>query len=136
MRGAYGPDQPYTKLAARALQLWAKYERQWKRQFLHRTGVLWMVSSRDDEFERGSPPTLREAGIKFQELSHVEMKKRWPQVCFEGVDWGIYEPECGYLDARVSCQAVVDAFVRSRSAVVWQAERSRSTVCETAPYAA
>jgi len=27
------------------------------------------------------------------------------------VRWGIYEPECGYLDARVSCQAVVDAFV-------------------------
>jgi glycine/D-amino acid oxidase-like deaminating enzyme len=111
MRGTYGPNQPYTKLAARALQLWAKYERQWKRQFLHRTGVLWMVSSRDDEFERGSPPTLRAAEIKFHELSTSEMKKRWPQINFAGVHWGIYEPECGYLDARVSCQAVVDAFV-------------------------
>ncbi len=111
MRGTYGPDQPYTKLAARALQLWAKYERRWKQQFLHRTGVLWMVSSRNDEFERGSPPTLREAGIKFHELSTSQMRKRWPQINFEGVCWGIHEPECGYLDARLSCQAVVDAFV-------------------------
>jgi glycine/D-amino acid oxidase-like deaminating enzyme len=111
MRGTYGPDQPYTGLAARALKLWAKYERRWKRQFLHRTGVLWMVSSRDDEFERGSPPTLREARIKFQELSTSELKKRWPQINFAGVHWGIYEPECGYLDARASCQAVVHAFV-------------------------
>jgi glycine/D-amino acid oxidase-like deaminating enzyme len=112
MRGTYGPGQPYTELAARALTLWAKYERRWKRQFLHRTGVLWMASSRDDSFERGSLALLRQARIEFQELSTREMKKRWPQVNFADVHWGIYEPECGYLDARSSCQAVVDAFVR------------------------
>jgi sarcosine oxidase len=111
MRGTYGPDQPYTALAARALKLWAKYERRWKRQFLHRTGVLWMASSRDDAFERGSLPMLRDAGISFQELSTAEMKRRWPQINFADVRWGIFEPECGYLDSRVSCQAVVDAFV-------------------------
>ena len=111
MRGTYGPDQPYTATAARALKLWRKYERRWKKQFLHSTGVLWMVSSRDDAYERGSLEPLREAKIKFQELSTPEMKKRWPQINFAGVHWGIFEPECGYLDARASCQAVVDAFV-------------------------
>jgi len=111
MRGTYGPDQPYTELAARALKLWVKYERRWMRRFLHRTGVLWMVSSRDDSFERGSLAMLRQARIKFQELSTPEMKKRWPQINFAEVYWGIFEPECGYLDARASCQAVVDAFV-------------------------
>ena len=111
MRGTYGPDQPYTETAARALKLWQKYERRWNKQFLHRTGVLWMVSSRDDAYERGSLEPLREAKIKFQELSAAQMKKRWPQVNFGGVHWGIFEPECGYLDARASCQAVVDAFV-------------------------
>lgn len=111
MRGTYGPDQPYTELAARALKLWAKYERRWKRQFLHRTGVLWMVSSREDDYERGSIDVLRQAKIRFQELSAAEMKRRWPQVNFDDVRWGILESECGYLDARASCQAVVDAFV-------------------------
>jgi glycine/D-amino acid oxidase-like deaminating enzyme len=111
MRGTYGPGQPYTETAARALKLWAKYERRWKRQFLYRTGVLWMVSSRDDAFERGSLAVLRQAEIKFQELSTPEMNKRWPQINFAGVHWGIYEPDCGYLDARDSCQAVVGAFV-------------------------
>ncbi len=111
LRGTYGPDQPYTELAGRALKLWLKYERRWKRRFLHRVGVLWMASSNDDAFERGSLKPLRQAGIKFQELSARELKKRWPQVCFDGVDWGIYEPESGYLDARASCQAVVEAFV-------------------------
>jgi sarcosine oxidase len=111
MRGTYGPDQPYTVTAARALKLWEKYERRWKRTFLYRTGVLWMVSSREDGFERGSLGSLREAGIKFQELSTGEMKKRWPQVNFSDVHWGIFEPECGYLEARASCEAVVKAFI-------------------------
>jgi sarcosine oxidase len=117
MRGTYGPNQPYTEMAARALKLWEKYERRWKRQFLHRTGVLWMVSERnhdvahDDAFERGSIEMLRAAKIKFRELSAAQMRKRWPQINFAGIKWGIHEPECGYLDARASCQVVVDAFV-------------------------
>jgi glycine/D-amino acid oxidase-like deaminating enzyme len=111
MRGTYGPDQPYTATAARALKLWQKYERRWRRRFLHRTGVLWMVSNHDDAFERGSLEPLREAGIEFRELSAAQMKKRWPQVNFAGVHWGILEPQCGYLDARASCQAVLDAFL-------------------------
>jgi len=111
MRCTYGPDQPYTELAARALKLWGKYERRWKTQFLHRTGVLWMASSRDDTFERGSLPLLRREGVKFRELSAAEMKRRWPQINFSDVRWGIFEPECGYLDARSSCQTVVKNFV-------------------------
>jgi sarcosine oxidase len=111
MRCAYGPDQPYTEMAARAMKLWEKYEKRWKRRFLHRIGVLWMAATNHDAFERGSVETLRKTKIKFQELSLAQMKKRWPQINFDSVDWGLYEPECGYLDARSSCQAVVDAFV-------------------------
>jgi monomeric sarcosine oxidase len=111
MRGTYGPDQPYTEMAARALKLWEKYERRWKRQLLHRPGVLWMASGRDDAFERGSVEALRKAKIKFQELSAPQLKKRWPQINFAGIEWGIFEPECGYLDARASCQATLEAFV-------------------------
>ncbi|MGA3348901.1 MAG: FAD-dependent oxidoreductase [Candidatus Sulfotelmatobacter sp.] len=110
MRGTYGPNQPYTALAARAFKLWGKYENRWKHQLLHRTGVLWMVSSKDDDYERGSLALLREEHIKFQQLSTAQMKKRWPQINFSDVRWGIFESECGYLDARVSCQMVVDAF--------------------------
>jgi glycine/D-amino acid oxidase-like deaminating enzyme len=122
MRGTYGRDQIYTEMAGRALVLWAKYEKRWKRQFLHRSGVLWMASARDDSYERDSIAAMREEKIKFRELSAAQMRKRWPQINFEGIEWGIYEPECGYLDARASCQAVVDAFVAAggtyRQAVV------------------
>ncbi|MGB8831778.1 MAG: FAD-dependent oxidoreductase, partial [Candidatus Sulfotelmatobacter sp.] len=45
------------------------------------------------------------------ELSSRDLKRRWPQINLEDIRWGILEPESGYLDARASCQAVVEAFV-------------------------
>ncbi len=110
IRGAYGPDQPYTKLAARALNLWKQHEAQWKRKFFFPIGVLWMAE-RDDPFERGSLPFLKEAGIPFEQLAVNELARRWPQISFENVKWGIYEPQSGYLLARPSTQAVVDQFI-------------------------
>ncbi len=118
MRCTYGADHAYTEMAARALALWAKYEKRWKRRVLHRTGVLWMAEERqagDDAtvnlFERDSLATLRVAKIKFRELSSAQMKKRWPQINFEGIAWGIFEPDSGFLDARTSCQYVVEDFI-------------------------
>ena len=103
IRGTYGPNQPYTKMAARATQLWKENEKGWGLKLLHQTGVLWMVTAGDDHFERESLPLLREAGIAYQELSAQEMAKRWPQINLEAVHWGIYEPEGGeYRQAAVT----------------------------------
>src|ERR1019366_666300 len=110
IRGAYGPDQPYTKLAARALDLWKQHQSLWKRQFFFPIGVLWMAED-DDVFERGSLPLLNDAGIPFEQLAGNELARRWPQINFEKVEWGIYEPQSGYLLARASTQAVVERFV-------------------------
>lgn len=111
IRGTYGPNQPYTKIAARAMQLWKAHEKRWNRQLLHRIGVLWMAGTGDDQFERGSLPVLRQADIAYQELSVYEIAKRWPQINLEGVVWGIYEPEGGYLAAQLACQAVLEGFL-------------------------
>jgi glycine/D-amino acid oxidase-like deaminating enzyme len=97
-------------MAARALQLWGDHERLWRKRFLYRIGVLWMAYG-DDSFERGSLPELRDAGIDFRELSPPALQKRWPQINWEGVEWGLLEAHSGYLTARAACQAVVEGFV-------------------------
>jgi glycine/D-amino acid oxidase-like deaminating enzyme len=111
MRGTYGPNQPYTELAARAFQLWAANERKWKRRFLHRIGVLWMAAGHEDAWEAGSLAMLTENKIPYERLASRELKKRWPQINFEGIDWGVFEPQSGYLLARSSCQQVVGGFI-------------------------
>src|SRR5579871_2129643 len=56
LRGTYGPNQPYTKMAARAKQLWMEHEKSWGLRLLHRVGVLWMVTSANGQYERDSLP--------------------------------------------------------------------------------
>ena len=110
IRGTYGPNQPYTEMAARAIQLWREHEQRWGRQLMFPIGVLWMAADADDTFERGSLPLLRKAGIPYEELSQRDLARRWPQISLEGVRWGVYEPESGFLTARIACQAVLEAF--------------------------
>jgi sarcosine oxidase len=111
IRGTYGANQPYTKMSVRALQLWKEHEERWRIRLLHRIGVLWMAATEEDAFERSSLASLREAGVSYKELSVPEMSKRWPQIHFEGVRWGIYEPKGGFLRARLACQKVAEGFV-------------------------
>lgn len=111
MRGTYGPDQPYTALAARSLRLWTANERKWKQRLLNRIGVLWMVAGRDDAWEAESLAMLAESKIPYSRFSRRELTKRWPQINFDGIDWGVFEPKSGYLLARSSCQAVVEGFI-------------------------
>ena len=111
IRGTYGPDQPYTAMAARALKLWRQNEQRWKRHFVHRIGVLWMAANSDDAWENGSIEELNDAEIPYERLSARALKKRWPQINFEAIEWAVFEPQSGFVLARSACQAVVEGFV-------------------------
>ncbi len=111
IRATYGPGRIYTQMAARALQLWQQYEKQWRVQLFSRTGVLWMTGA-DDSYERAALPLMSEAGVRFEKLSAAECAKRWPQINFDGISWSVYEPDSGYLAARRGCEAVLNAFIK------------------------
>ena len=110
IRSTYGPNGVYTRMAARALELWKENEARWKLKLYHRTGVLWMASG-DDKYERAAMPLLREAGLAFEALTADEAAKRFVQFNFEGVKWALLEKDAGYLKARRACEAVLDAFL-------------------------
>jgi FAD dependent oxidoreductase len=110
IRATYGSGRVYTQMAARALQLWPEYEKQWHLKLLFRSGVLWMAGA-DDAYERAALPLLSEAGVRFDSFSAAECARRWPQINFEGISWAVYEPDSGYLAARRACEAVLNAFI-------------------------
>ena len=110
IRATYGSGRVYTQMAARALQLWAEYEKQWHLKLFFRSGVLWMAGA-DDAYERAALPLLSEAGFRFDKVSTAECARRWPQINFEGISWAVYEPDSGYLAARCACEAVLNAFI-------------------------
>jgi glycine/D-amino acid oxidase-like deaminating enzyme len=100
IRATYGPAHVlYTKMVARALQLWQENEQRWNLKLFFRSGALRMAGA-DDSYERAALPVLQEVGVRFEKLSSAECAKRWPQVNFEGVSWSVYEPDSGFLAAR------------------------------------
>jgi sarcosine oxidase len=112
IRATYGPaDVLYTKMVARALQLWQEYEQRWNLKLFFRSGALRMAGA-DDSYERAALPVLREAGIRFEKLSAADCASRWPQIDFDGVPWSVYEPDSGFLAARRGCEAVLNAFLK------------------------
>ena len=112
IRATYGPAHIlYTKMVARALQLWQEYEQRWNLKLFFRSGALRMAGA-DDSYESAALPVLNEAGIHFEKLSAAECRSRWPQINFDGVPWSVYEPDSGFLAARRACEAVWSAFLR------------------------
>ena len=110
IRATYGPRGIYTRMAARALQLWKEHEQRWSRTLYHGIGVLWLAED-DDQYERASLPLLKEAGVRFEQLSGRETAQRYPQINCERVRWAIFEPDGGYLTARRACATVLEGFL-------------------------
>jgi glycine/D-amino acid oxidase-like deaminating enzyme len=110
IRATYGPLGIYTRMVARALELWQENQERWKLQLFFRNGALRMAAA-DDSYERAALPLLKDAGIPFEKLSAAECVKRWPQINFDGVSWAIHEPDSGYLLARRACEALLNAFL-------------------------
>jgi glycine/D-amino acid oxidase-like deaminating enzyme len=113
IRATYGPAHIlYTKMVARALQLWQEYEQRWNLKLFFRSGALRMAGA-DDTYESAALPILKEAGIRFEKLSAADCVKRWPQINFDGVSWSVFEPDSGFLAARRACEAVLNAFLKA-----------------------
>ena len=128
IRATYGPRGVYTRIAARALQLWKEHDRRWGRKLYHGIGVLWLVEG-DDEYERAALPLLKEAGVAFEELSGGEAARRYPQIDCERVRWAIFENEGGYLTARRACATVLEGFL-GEGGVYRQLAASLPTIAE------
>ena len=111
IRAIYGGVAVYTEMAARALVLWREAERQWQQQVFHRVGALWMCAA-DDSYVRTSLAHVRAAGLTVEELSAAAAARRYPQVSFRDARTVYFEPEAGYLSARLACELVRETFVR------------------------
>ena len=110
LRGTYGERAVYTRMAARAMQLWTAHDAQARRQFFHKTGAVWLFSG-DESFGQASLEPMKAAGLPVEWLDPAQAQARWPQFSMEGVTRVLFEPEAGYALARRSCEHVVETLV-------------------------
>lgn len=112
LRMGYGPDELYTRWAMRSLPLWREFAARAGREIFHPTGVLWL-SNAADSYLRSLCAVLAQAGVEREELNRDEIARRWPQLRFHEVTWGVLEPASGLLMARGAVQSLVRELVES-----------------------
>jgi sarcosine oxidase len=106
IRMGYGPDELYTRWAIRSLPLWREFAARTGHEIFHQTGVLWL-SNDADAYLKSLCRVLEQAGVEREELKAEEIARRWPQLRFNDVTWGVLEPHSGLLLAREAVQMLV-----------------------------
>jgi len=118
MRMIYGPDELYTRSAARSLKLWLDLFEDIHQgvkpsldPLFQRTGVLLLARDKD-WYADATAKTLERAGIPFEKLDRSQLVNRYPQLEFGPITWGILDLEGGVLMARRAVRALVAHLIR------------------------
>src|SRR6476661_2480925 len=106
IRMGYGPDELYTRWAMRSLPMWREFAARSGREIFRQTGVLWL-SNDADTYLKSLCTVLAQAGVEREELKAEEIARRWPQLRFQDVTWGVLEQDSGLLLARDAVQTLV-----------------------------
>ncbi|HUN62285.1 MAG TPA: N-methyl-L-tryptophan oxidase [Candidatus Sulfotelmatobacter sp.] len=111
IRMSYGPDEIYTRWSQNSLRQWKELFAAASENLFHQTGVLWL-SSENDATLIASHTVLTRNEINHQLFERQQLEHLYPQVNFDGVSRGLFEPESGVLLARRAVAATVQAATR------------------------
>ena len=78
----------------------------------HETGVLFFFPE-NDPFLGQTMAVHRRLGLPTQLLDTAAMRRRFPQIDFNGIAAGLFEPRFGALMARRAVQTLVAEFIRA-----------------------
>jgi monomeric sarcosine oxidase len=109
-RGAYGSDEVYTRMALESLEEWRHLSARSGLPIFHELGVLFFFPQIEPFLEE-TMRVHRRLGLPTELLDVGEMRRRFPQIDFEGIAAGVYEPQFGALMARRAVQTLVAEFV-------------------------
>ena len=109
-RGSYGADRVYTSMALESLAEWKTLSARAELPLFHETGVLFFFP-RSEEFVTRTVEVHRELRLPTLLLDQREMRRRFPQIDFDGIELGLFEPRFGALMARRGVQTLVAEFV-------------------------
>jgi sarcosine oxidase len=111
-RTAYGADEVYTRMAWDSLAEWRWLSERSGLPVFHQTGVLFFFP-RIEPYVTQTIEVHKRLNLPTQALQRTELAKRFPQVSWDDIEIGLYEPELGALMARRAVQSLVAEFVKA-----------------------
>jgi sarcosine oxidase len=109
-RTIYGADDIYTRMAWDSLEDWRWLSSRSGLPILHAIGVLMFFGKREPYVDQ-SIDAHRRLGMRLDVLGRAELQRRYPQVAWDGIELGLFEPELGALMARRAVLTLVREFV-------------------------
>jgi len=109
-RTIYGADDVYTRMAWDSLEDWRWLSSRSGLPILHAIGVLMFFGKREP-FVDQSIEAHRRLKLRLDVFDRAELRRRYPQVAWDGVEVGLFEPELGALMARRAVQTLVRELV-------------------------
>jgi glycine/D-amino acid oxidase-like deaminating enzyme len=111
IRSTYGANENYFDLNVRAIELWKDNQEKWNKKLFYNTGVLWLCYEEKTPMVDDSIPFSKKHKMEYGYFSRPDLEKRFPTINSQDLHHAFLDPFGGYLKARESCQAVLDAFV-------------------------
>ena len=109
-RTIYGSDDVYTRMAWDSLEDWRWLSSRSGLPIFHPVGVLMFFGKREPYVD-ASIEAHRRLGMPLEVLDHAELQRRYPQLAWDGVRLGLFEPGLGVLMARRAVQTLVSEYV-------------------------
>jgi len=108
-RTLYGADEVYTRMAWDSLADWRWLSDRSALPIYHPIGML-MFFGRREPYADQSVEVHQRRGMALERFDRAELERRYPQVRWDGIEFGLYEPELGPLMARRAVQTLVKEF--------------------------
>lgn len=109
-RTIYGADDIYTRMASDSLEEWRWLSSRAGLPIFHPVGVL-MFFGKHEPFAAQSIEAHRRMGLPLEVLERSQLQRRYPQVAWDGVEFGLLERDFGALMARRAVQTLVAEYV-------------------------
>src|SRR5207248_5697434 len=101
VRAAYGPDEDYTALAERCIELWRKWNADFGIKLYHQTGVLFVCQRpmQPGGFEYESSRLFEKHGHRFERFDPFTFHQRFPAFAPDRFEDGFFDPDAGYAES-------------------------------------
>jgi glycine/D-amino acid oxidase-like deaminating enzyme len=132
LRASHGSDELYTAWSREARLRWLELGAAVGRELFVQSGAVMLARAGHTQWEDASRDTLARLGIPSFVVDPDELRLRLPLLDPRGLEYGLWEPESGFVYARRAVQATVELFRQEggvvRRAVASTGERERPLV--------
>jgi len=112
IRSTYGNNEFYFDLNVRALTLWKEHQTDWNKQLFFNAGVIWFCYNEKSPLVDDSIPFAKKHQMEYEHMTIEAVRNKYPMVHTDNLSHAWFDPYGGYLKARESAQAVMEAFVK------------------------